>query len=111
MRLRSITRYAAEIAALATAMTLVSFGARLLQPGHNVTLVYPATGLGAAVLWGFGYRWWPAFFISQLITSYMASHSPWVALFVASTELLVVSLFTLVMARLRVSRDLQRLSD
>lgn len=111
MQVRSITRYAAQVAALAAAMTLVSQAARLLQPWHGVTLVYPATGLGAAVLWGFGFRWWPAFFISQIITSYQASHSPFIALFVASTELLVVSLFTQVMTRLRVSRDLPRLRD
>jgi diguanylate cyclase (GGDEF)-like protein len=111
MRVRSFTRYAALIAALAAAITLVSFGARLLQPWHGVTLVYPATGLGAALLWGFGIRWWPSFLISQILISYAATHSPWVALLVGFTELLVVTTFSLVMTRLRVSRDLHRLRD
>jgi diguanylate cyclase (GGDEF)-like protein len=105
-------RYSATVIVIAAALTLLSLAAMKLQPGLYVSLVYPATGLAAAVLWGFGVRWWPAIVIAQFILSYRASHgSLWVASFVTVTELLVVLLFCAVVLRYRVSRDLERLRD
>ncbi|HYC60138.1 MAG TPA: EAL domain-containing protein [Thermoanaerobaculia bacterium] len=105
-------RYAAKVVALAGVLALLSIAAQKLQPGGHVTLVYPATGLGAALLWGFGVRWWPAFVLAQFVISLRATHgSVWVASFVTATELLVILLFCGVVLRYRVTRDLERLRD
>lgn len=111
MRFSPIISYATRNAALAAALTLFSLATLLLQSGHSISLVYPATGLGAALLWGYGIRWWPAVLAAQFLLSYRASHSPWVASFVASTELLVTLLFFLAVTRLRVARELGRVRD
>jgi diguanylate cyclase (GGDEF)-like protein len=111
MRFRAILKYLATVAALAAALALVSLGVLLVQPLQRVSLVYPATGLGAALLWGFGVRWWPAIFLAQCALSLRAGNPPGVILFVAATELVVTMLFYGAMKRLRVSRELERLRD
>ncbi|MFL6245976.1 MAG: putative bifunctional diguanylate cyclase/phosphodiesterase [Thermoanaerobaculia bacterium] len=104
-------RYVAKIIALAAVLAALSIAALRLQPTSHVSLVYPATGLGAALLWGFGVRLWPAVFIAQFVISLDAKNGPAVAAFVASSELLVSLLFCWVVIRYRVSRDLDRLRD
>lgn len=104
-------RYAASIVALAAALTALSLVALLMQPTGNVSLVYPATGLAAALLWAFGVRWWPAAVLAQFYLSYRAAHSPWVAAYVSAIELVVVLLFCTILIRYRVSRELERLRD
>jgi len=108
---RAVLRYLVTVVALAMALTLLSLAALLLQPRGSVSLVYPATGMGAAVLWGFGARWWPAVVICQFITSYRATGSAPVAILVTGIELLVITLFCGAMARFRVSRNLERVRD
>ncbi|HEU4886413.1 MAG TPA: EAL domain-containing protein [Thermoanaerobaculia bacterium] len=111
MELQRPARYIATVVVLATALAVLSIGALQLQPRGYVSLVYPATGLGAALLWGFGVRWWPAVFLAQFAISLNATRSPAVAAFVASTELLVSLLFCWTVIRYRVPRDLERLRD
>jgi diguanylate cyclase (GGDEF)-like protein len=111
MEVQRPVRYAATVVALATALAVLSIAALQLQPRGYVSLVYPATGLGAALLWGFGVRWWPAVLIAQFAISFTVTHRPPVASFVASTELLVTLLFCWMVIRYRVSHDLDRLRD
>jgi len=112
MRFSSAAQYASRAAGLAAILTLIGLAALSAQPGKSVSLVYPVTGLAAAMLWGFGYRWWPAAVVAQFALTYSSSSGQIsVAVFVASTELLVLSLFCLLVTRLRVSKDLQRLRD
>jgi diguanylate cyclase (GGDEF)-like protein len=111
MQVRSWFRYGATVAALATALTLVSLAAVMVQPEEAVSLIYPATGLGAAFLWGYGMRFWPAIAAAQFFLSYRASGDPWVAALVAAIELLIVSLFCLIVTRARVARGIERLRD
>jgi len=111
MRFGQSLRYVASVLALAAVFTLLSLAFLTLQTTRGINLVYPATGLGAALLWGFGFRWWPVVLIVQFTLSYRASHSPWIAGYVASTELLVTALFCLAMTRFRVSLDLARVRD
>ncbi len=111
MRFQAILKYCAAVIALAAAIVLLSVAVLFIQPEQRVSLVYPATGLGAALLWGFGPRWWPAVFLAQLALSLRLGNPPPIAVYVASTELLVTLLFYVAMARLRVSRDLHRLRD
>lgn len=106
-----MVRYLAIAAGLAAALTAVSLATVMLQPDTGVSLIYPATGLGAAILWGFGFRWWPAVAVAHFSLSFYASNSYSVALFVASTEILVVALFCLCVGRGRVSREFDRLRD
>lgn len=112
MRFSSALRYTLQLAALAAGLILLSLAAYSVQRGHGVSLVYPATGLAAAILWGFGFRWWPAVVIAQFTLSYQSSTGQIpVAAFVTCTELLVLALFCQIMVRFQVSRDLERLRD
>ena len=111
MKVSPVVRQAALTLALVAGLTALSLAAVLVQPGEAVSLIYPATGLGAAILWGFGFRWWPAVVITQFVLSFRASQSFAVAAFVAATELLVIALFCEIVERARVSRDLDRLRD
>jgi diguanylate cyclase (GGDEF)-like protein len=111
MQVPPTVRYAASVVALAALLTVLSLIALLMQPASSVSLVYPATGLGAALLWGFGVRWWPAVAIAQFVLSYRASQSISVATLVAGIELLVILLFCSAVFRYRVSRDLARVRD
>ncbi len=112
MRLPSFIRYSVQIAALAATLALLGVAARTLQPAPGVTLIYPATGLGAALLWGFGPRWWPVVVLAQFALSY--GRNPvfsWVPYFVSANALTVTALFGWTMQRFRVSLDLRRLRD
>ena len=111
MTLHPAARYVAMVVLLAVALTVLSLAAILLQPSENVSLVYPATGLAVALLWGFGLRWWPAVVLAQYALSYRASHSFWVAFLVAATELLVIITFCAVARNFRLSRELARVRD
>lgn len=111
MRGVPFARYVGAVVALSASLVLFSLAVLLVQPRNGVSLVYPATGLGAAILWGLGFRYWPAVVIGQFVLSYNASHNPWVALLVASVELLVTTIFVASMLHFRVSRELQRLRD
>jgi diguanylate cyclase (GGDEF)-like protein len=104
-------RYVATVVALTAALAFLSLVALRLQPEGQVSLVYPATGLGAALLWGFGVRWWPAVVLAQFLLSLRASNSLAVAVLVAAIELLVILFFCAVVLRYRVSRTLERLRD
>ncbi len=110
MRFLSI-RYAVTAVLLALVLTLLGLAAAALQSTPAVTLVYPATGIGAAILWGFGFRWWPVVLVAQFALSYRLNQLTWVPFFVAGSELMVATLFAWSMKRLTVSRDLVRLRD
>ncbi|HEV7241757.1 MAG TPA: EAL domain-containing protein [Thermoanaerobaculia bacterium] len=111
MRVSSVPRYVAQVVALATILALLGLAAASLQQRPGVSLVYPATGLGAALLWGFGFRWWPVVFIAQFTLSYYRNGLTWVPFFVGANELMVTALFCWTMKRLRVSPALERLRD
>jgi diguanylate cyclase (GGDEF)-like protein len=111
MSLSSIVRYAIQVLVLAAALTLLGIGALSLQPSAGISLIYPATGLGAAILWGFGFRWWPVVFLAQFALSYRINGFQWIPFFVGANELMVTALFTWAMRRFQVSRDLDRLRD
>ena len=111
MRFQSILKYVATVTALAAALALVSLAVLFVQPEGRVSLVYPATGLGAALVWGFGRRWWPAVFLAQCALSVRLGNPFGVVLFVAVVETVVTMLFYSFMTRLRVSRELERLRD
>ena len=111
MRVSSILRYVLHVAVLAAALTILGLGASYLQPGGGISLIYPATGLGAAILWGFGVRWWPVVFLAQFALSFHLNGWKWVPFFVGANELMVTLLFSWAMRRFRVSRELERLRD
>src|SRR5690349_11067314 len=111
MEVHRPARYVATVVALTAGLTFLSLVALRLQPEGQVSLVYPATGLGAALLWGFGVRWWPAVVLAQFLLSLRASNSFAVAALVAAIELLVILFFCAVVLRYRVSRTLERLRD
>ena len=104
-------QYTATVIALALGLVVFSLAALRLQPLDSVSLVYPATGLGAALLWGFGIRWWPAVVLGHFLLSLRGTGSVPVSLLVAGIEIVVIALFCGTMARFRVRRDLARVRD
>src|ERR1700754_2877051 len=81
------------------------------QPSPGLSLIYPATWIRAAILWGFGVRLWPVVFLAQFALSYSKNGFQWIPFFVATNELMVTALFCRVMQRFRVSREVDRLRD
>ncbi|HEY0370452.1 MAG TPA: EAL domain-containing protein [Thermoanaerobaculia bacterium] len=111
MRVSSILRYAVRVVLLAVALTALGRAAVYLQPSQGISLIYPATGLGAAILWGFGFRWWPVVLLAQFALSFLINGFVWIPFFVAANELMVTALFYWTMRRFNVSPDLNRLRD
>ena len=111
MRVSSIARYVVRVVLLAAALTALGRGAVYLQPSQGISLIYPATGLGAAILWGFGFRWWPVVILAQFALSFSVNGFVWIPFFVAANELMVTALFVWTMRRFAVSPDLARLRD
>jgi len=69
----SISRYLATLAALAILLAALGLLASGAQAGV-LSVIYPATGLGFAILWRFGARWWPALFAAQFAVSLTTSN-------------------------------------
>jgi diguanylate cyclase (GGDEF)-like protein len=105
-------RYAATLVALGLVFAALGFLAVAAHPAHALTIIYPATGLGFAVLWRFGARWWPALFLGQFAVSLTTSnYSIAVATITAAIEVLTCIVLMRLLLRQRVSPDLGRVRD
>ncbi len=104
-------RYGLAVSGLAAGIVVAGLLAMLAQPGTAVSIIYPATGLGLALLWSFGLRWWPSVLVAHFLLSYRISESFWIAGLVACVELLVCLLLLEIVERANVSRNLSRLRD
>ena len=60
-------RYLAGVLALALAYVAVAKGAQALHYTASVSAIWPPAGLGIAVLYLAGIRWWPGIFLGELI--------------------------------------------
>jgi diguanylate cyclase (GGDEF)-like protein len=108
----SIPPYLAKMFALALLLGALGFVAVAAHPADTSTIIYPATGVGFAILWRFGARWWPALLIAQFGVSFYASNgSITVATITAAIELLTCLALLQLLSRQRVSPDLARTRD
>ena len=106
-----LARYLATLIALSVLLAAVGLLAVFAHPAAVLTIVYPATGLGFAILWRFGVRWWPALLIAQFVVSLQASGSIPIATVTSSIEMATCLVLLSILLRLRVSPDLARLQD
>ena len=60
-------RYLAGVFALALAYVAVAKGAQALHYTASVSAIWPPAGVGIAVLYLAGIRWWPGIFLGELI--------------------------------------------
>src|SRR5436190_926226 len=107
-----VPRYVATIVALALLLASLGILAAKAHPAHVLTLIYPATGVGFAILWRFGVRWWPALLIAQFAVSMMTSNASITVAGIATIVELGTCLGLLyLMTRQRVGTDLARIRD
>jgi signal transduction histidine kinase len=66
---QAAARYVAGVLALALAYLAVAKGAQSLQYTASVSAIWPPAGLGIAVLYLAGIRWWPGIFIGELLVN------------------------------------------
>ena len=66
---RAAVRYVAGVLALALAYFAVAKGAQSLQYTASVSAIWPPAGLGIAVLYLAGIRFWPGIFIGELLVN------------------------------------------
>jgi signal transduction histidine kinase len=66
---QAAVRYVAGVLALALAYFAVAKGAQSLQYTASVSAIWPPAGLGIAVLYLAGIRWWPGIFIGELLVN------------------------------------------
>src|SRR5436190_1657137 len=107
-----VPRDVATIGALALLLASLGILAAKAHPAHVLTLIYPATGVGFAILWRFGVRWWPALLIAQFAVSMMTSNASITVAGIATIVELGTCLGLLyLMTRQRVGTDLARIRD
>jgi signal transduction histidine kinase len=66
---QAAVRYAAGVLALALAYFAAAKGAQSLRYTASVSAIWPPAGLGIAVLYLAGIRWWPGIFIGELLVN------------------------------------------
>jgi len=108
----SAPRYVATVLSIAVLLAACGLLARIAHPATLLPLIYPTTGIGFAVLWRFGVRWWPALLLGQFAISFYASHGS-IAVTTVSTlvELLTCLALLYLLQRSRVSPELSRMRD
>ena len=62
-------RYVAGVLALAIAYYAAAKVGQTLRYTASVTAIWPPAGLGIAVLYLWGLRWWPGVFVGELLVN------------------------------------------
>jgi len=87
-------------------LSVVAFLAAFAQPDPGFVPVWPCSGIGLALLWRHGARYWPAVFVSNTVSS-MAVGTPMLAASgVGSLEVLIVMCALALLQRWQVSTAL-----
>ena len=104
-------RFAAELLLAAALMLAASYLSYSTQVIPDLVPLYPESGIGLALLWRYGARYWPSIFLSSTVIAYLIDGSWVVATGVGWLDVLV-ALFTLsLLQRWRVQTSLKRLYD
>jgi diguanylate cyclase (GGDEF)-like protein len=69
-KLRAYALFLGKLALCSVVLGFVAFLAQRAQPNQGYVPVWPSGGLGLALLWRHGARYWPAIFISSTALSY-----------------------------------------
>ena len=110
MKLQNDTGFILQLVLACALLTAAGLLAAIAQPDIVNAPVWPATGLGLALMWRHGLRYWPAILVANFaVAQYASVPSAWFALGNASLELLVGLLALALLRRFRVSRRLDGL--
>ena len=74
----AFTRYVGALVLCTALLSFVAFLAAFTQPAPGFIPIWPSSGIGLALLWRHGARFWPAVFISNTVSS-MAVGTPLLA--------------------------------
>src|SRR5258706_3763968 len=66
---REYARFFADLVFCTALLSLLAFLAAVEQPEPGFIPVWPSSGVGLALLWRHGARYWPAVFVSNTISS------------------------------------------
>ena len=62
-------RFAGRLALATLLLSLVAYFSTRAQPNQGFVPIWPSGGLGLALLWRYGAKYWPAVFLSSTVLS------------------------------------------
>lgn len=83
-------RFAGQLVLASVLLSLVAYFSVRAQPNQGFVPIWPEGGLGLALLWRYGARYWPAIFVSSTTLSYVVGTPLLAATGVGWLEVLVV---------------------
>ena len=114
-RLFSLARkpaaYAAEVLGAAVLMAAASWLGLHSQLDENFAPLYPENGIGLALLWRYGPRYWPAVFIASTLSSHFVGTPLFAATAVGWIDVLLVMVALACLRRWQVRPALERRRD
>lgn len=114
-RLFSLVRkqagYAGEVLAAAALMAAASWLGLHSQLDENFAPIYPENGIGLALLWRYGPRYWPAVFIASTLSSHFVGTPLFEASAVGWLDVLLAMVALLCLDRWQVQPSLERRRD
>ena len=101
--LREHIGFAWRLLAWTIALSLLSYLAARAQPNQGYVPIWPSGGVGLALIWRHGARYWPAIVVSSTALSMSVGTSPLIALGVGALQLLIVMVTVQLLQRWQVS--------
>ncbi|HEV2110852.1 MAG TPA: EAL domain-containing protein [Gammaproteobacteria bacterium] len=95
-------------AAFMFAASYLSYSAQINQ---DLVPLYPESGIGLALLWRYGARYWPAVFLSTTVVAFLIDRSWLVGMGAGWLDVLVLMVTLTLLTRLRVQPDIGRMRD
>jgi diguanylate cyclase (GGDEF)-like protein len=112
-KLRERIVFALRLLSWTALLSLLSFLAARAQPYQGYVPIWPSGGVGLALIWRHGARYWPAIVISSMALSMSVGTVPLVAFGVGALQLLIVMVTVHLLQRWQVSvylSDMRQLS-
>ena len=111
--LREHARFALSLLVWTVALSLLSYLAAWAQPNQGYVPIWPSGGVGLALIWRHGARYWPAIVVSSTALSMSVGTPLLIALGVGALQLLIVMVTVQLLQRWQVSvhlSDMRQLS-
>jgi diguanylate cyclase (GGDEF)-like protein len=111
--LREQAAFALRLLAWTAALSLLSYLAARAQPNQGYVPIWPSGGVGLALVWRHGARYWPAIVVSSTALAMSVGTPAMIALGVGALQLLIVMVTVYLLQRWQVSvylSDMRQLS-
>jgi diguanylate cyclase (GGDEF)-like protein len=112
-RVRENVDFAFRLVLWSAALSLVSYLSAWAQPNQGYVPIWPSGGIGLALVWRHGARYWPAIVASGMALSMSVGTAPAIAVGVGALQLLIVMVTVKLLQRWNVSvylSDMRQLS-